>query len=51
MSLHLSVTGSFVQTTAADKNKKTGVPEHPKAFEHAGLLVNEPPDTGGLPLI
>jgi hypothetical protein len=42
---------SFVQITAAD-NKKTGVSEHPGgAIEHAGLLVNEPPDTGGLPFI
>jgi hypothetical protein len=28
---------------AADKNKKTDVAEHPKAFDHVGLLVNEPP--------
>jgi len=28
--------------------KKTGVLEHPEAFEHAGLLVNEPPGWAGL---
>ncbi len=30
------------------KNKKTGVVEHPKAFDHVGLLVNEPPGTAEL---
>ena len=31
--------------------KKADVIEHPKAFHHAGLLVNEPPGTAGLPFI
>ena len=25
------------------RNKKTDVAEHPKAFDHVGLLVNKPP--------
>jgi len=32
-------------------NEKTDVTEHLKAFDHAGLLVNEPPGTAGLPFI
>ena len=28
---------------APPKTKKAGVVEHPKAFDHVGLLVNEPP--------
>jgi hypothetical protein len=27
------------------KKKKAGVVEHPEVFDHAGLLVNEPPGT------
>jgi len=45
------VKGSFVRTTATHKNKKTDVAEHPKAFDHVGLLINEPPGTAGLPFI
>ena len=33
---------------ATPKTKKADVPEHPKVFDHVGLLFNEPPDTGGL---
>jgi hypothetical protein len=29
--------------------KKSGMTEHPLVFGHAGLLVNGPPDTTGLP--
>jgi hypothetical protein len=32
-------------------NKKAGVPEHPEAFEHAGLLFDGPPNTAGMPFI
>jgi hypothetical protein len=28
--------------------KNAGVVEHPKEFDHAGLLVNEPPGTAEL---
>ena len=28
--------------------KKADVAEHPKVFDHVGLLVNEPPGTAGL---
>jgi hypothetical protein len=30
------------------ENKKADVAEHPKVFDHAGLLSNEPPGTAGL---
>jgi hypothetical protein len=30
------------------ENKKADVAEHPKAFDHVGLLVNEPPGTAEL---
>jgi hypothetical protein len=35
-----------VGATAA--KKKADVVEHPKAFDHVGLLVNKPPGTAGL---
>jgi hypothetical protein len=31
--------------------KKAGVAKHPLVFGHAGLLVDEPPGTAGLPFI
>ena len=31
------------------KRKTAGVPEHPEVFGYAGLLVNEPPSSAGLP--
>jgi hypothetical protein len=40
-----------VSSPIADANKKTGVVEHPEVFDHAGLLVNEPPGKAGLPFI
>lgn len=33
------------------ERKKTDVSEHPKAFEHVGLLFNGPPGTAELPFI
>jgi hypothetical protein len=33
------------------KNKKADVVERPEAFDHVGLLVNEPPGTAELPFI
>ena len=44
---------SLVGTTVAPhrKRKKAGVVEDLEVFDHAGLLVNEPPGTAGLPLI
>jgi hypothetical protein len=30
------------------EHKKADVAEHPKAFDHVGLLTNEPPGTAGL---
>ncbi len=33
------------------RKKKSGVAEHLQAFDHAGLLVNEPPGQAGLPFI
>jgi hypothetical protein len=36
-------------TNANESEKKAGVVEHPGVFDHAGLLVNGPPGTAGLP--
>jgi hypothetical protein len=36
---------------AGIKTKKAGVAEHPKVFDHAGLLVNEPSSNAGLLLV
>ena len=33
------------------KQKKAGVLEHPEGFQHAGLLVTEPPGHAGLPFV
>jgi len=30
------------------RTKKADVAEHPKAFDHVGLLFNKPPGTAGL---
>jgi len=30
------------------RTKKADVAEHPKAFDHVGLLVNKPPSKAGL---
>ena len=30
------------------ENKKADAAEHPKVFDHVGLLFNEPPAMGGL---
>ena len=48
MSMRLSAIGSFVRTTPAANNKKTDVAEHSKAFDHVGLLFNEPTGKTGL---
>jgi hypothetical protein len=34
-----------------EKTKKADVMERPQAFDHVGLLVNEPPGAAGLLLI
>ena len=34
---------------ATASEKKAGVAEHPEVFDHAGILVNGPPGTAGLP--
>jgi hypothetical protein len=31
--------------SCTNENKKADVAEHPKAFDHVGLLFNEPPGT------
>ncbi len=49
--LNLSAKELFVQITAANKNKKTDVAEHPKVFDRVGLLRNEPPGVTGVPFI
>jgi hypothetical protein len=35
----------------SNPQKKAGVVERLQAFDHAGLLVNEPPSQAGLPFI
>jgi hypothetical protein len=37
-----------MQTSQTTNNKKADVAEHPKVFDHVGLLVNEPPGETGL---
>ena len=39
------------RTSWPPKTKKADVAEHPKVFDHVGLLFNEPPGTAGLPFI
>ncbi len=34
---------------SVSENKKADVAEHHYVFSHAGILVNEPPGTAGLP--
>jgi hypothetical protein len=36
---------------ATASEKKADVMEHPKVFDHVGLLVNEPPGMAELPFI
>jgi hypothetical protein len=43
--------GTGTEKSAPSGRKKTGVVEHPRVFDHAGLLVNEPPGIAGLPFI
>jgi len=43
---HLVATGPALLRA----KKKAGVVEHPKAYDHAGVLVNWPPDTGRVAL-
>jgi hypothetical protein len=40
-----------VATTRASASKKADVVKYPEAFDHVGLLFNEPPGTAGLPFI
>jgi hypothetical protein len=39
------------QPVIVHAQKKADVVEYPEAFDHVGLLVNEPPGTAGLPFI
>jgi hypothetical protein len=44
-----TVTETAAWRLALKRNKrKADVAKHPEAFDHAGLLVNEPPGTAGL---
>ena len=36
---------------AIASQKKAGVVEHPRVFDHAGLLCDEPPSVAGLPFV
>jgi hypothetical protein len=41
----------WLRPSRAAETKKADVVENPEAFDHVGLLVNEPPGTAGLPFI
>jgi len=49
--LLLSIAEKLGSGPASGENKKADVAEHPKALDHVGLLVNEPPGTAELPFI
>jgi hypothetical protein len=50
--LDFSIASSLVSViNRRQRKKKTGVVEYPEVFDHAGLLVNEPPGKAGLPFI
>lgn len=49
--LDSSIASSLSITIIGRERKKTGVVEHLEVFDHAGLLVNGPTGTAGLPLI
>ena len=40
-----------LRTSPVTRTKKADVVEHPKAFDHVGLLFNEPPGKSGLHFI
>jgi hypothetical protein len=44
-----SIGGSL--TVDLDVQKKADVIEHLKAFDHVGVLANEPPGRAGLPFV
>lgn len=44
----LSVVCRDVDGSVSPQTKKADVTEHPKAFDHVGLLFNEPPDAAKL---
>jgi hypothetical protein len=51
LSRGLAAVGIFptgAKNCASIKNKKADVAEHPKVFDHVGLLFNEPPGKAGL---
>jgi hypothetical protein len=49
--LELSISSYLAVTIIrCERKKETGAVDHANAFHHAGLLVNEPPARGGLPL-
>jgi len=37
-----------IRISSRQEQKKADVAEHPKVFDHIGLLVNKPPGTTGL---
>jgi hypothetical protein len=40
--------GDGYERLLSPRKKNADVAEHPKAFDHVGLLFNEPPGTAGL---
>ena len=49
--IHRPGTCSMGPPRVGVNDKKADVVEHPRVFDHVGLLFNEPPGTAGLPLI
>ena len=43
MSKEIETFRAGFRTSLVAKNKKADVAEHPKAFDHVGLLFNKPP--------
>jgi hypothetical protein len=49
--LHHPVVNPCTTQPLDSSQKKADVIEHPKAFDHVGLLCNEPPGKTGVPFI
>jgi hypothetical protein len=47
-SFSIALSPPVIANVLHNQEQKTDVAEHPKAFDHVGLLVNEPPSRAGL---
>ena len=48
MSKNTETFHAWIPNVLHHENKKADVVEHPEAFDHVGLLFNEPPGKSGL---